>query len=80
MSLSAEAWFALHLWGRRSGHLADWQAGIAHTLSSYASTGWQKVPTIKQARHGIRIIEIAKENGFDPAVAADVARLQAQNA
>ena len=76
MNLPAETWFALHLWGRRSGHLADWQAGIAHTLSSYAGGGWQKVPTLKQARQGIRIIEIAKENGFDPAVAADVARLQ----
>jgi hypothetical protein len=79
MSLSPEAWFALHLWGRRSGHLADWQAGIAHTLSSYAGAGWQKVPTPKQARQAIRIIEIAKENGFDPAVAADVAKLQAYN-
>jgi hypothetical protein len=79
MNLPAETWFALHLWGRRSGHLADWQAGIAHTLSSYAGGGWQKDPTLKQARQGIRIIEIAKENGFDPAVAADVARLQAQN-
>lgn len=66
MRVSAEAWFALHLWGRRSGHLADWQAGIAHTLSSYAGNGWQKAPSIKQARHGVRILEIAREHDFDP--------------
>jgi hypothetical protein len=77
MNLSAEAWFALHLWGRRSGQLVEWQVGIAHTLSSYAGAGWRKAPTPKQARQAIRIIEIAKESGFDPLVPADIARLQA---
>lgn len=66
MKLSAEAWFRVHLWGRRSAELAEWQAGIAHTLSSYAGGGWQKVPTPKQAMHAIRILEIAREKGFDP--------------
>lgn len=66
MTLSAESWFGLHLWGRRSGHLADWQAGIAHTLSSYAGGGWQKVPTAKQALHAVGILEIARQHGVDP--------------
>lgn len=66
MKLSAEEWFGLHLWGRRSGHLADWQAGIAHTLSSYAGGGWQKVPTPRQALHAIRILEIARNHGLNP--------------
>jgi hypothetical protein len=66
MNLSAEAWFGLHLWGRRSGHLADWQAGIAHTLSSYAGGGWQKVPTARQALHAVRILELARKHGVDP--------------
>jgi hypothetical protein len=66
MKLSAEAWFALHLWGRRSGALAEWEAGVAHTLSSYAGGGWQKVPSAKQAIHGVRILELASEHGFDP--------------
>lgn len=65
MKLSAEAWFALHLWGRRSGALAEWEAGIAHTLSSYAGGGWQKVPSAKQAIHAVRILDIAREHGFD---------------
>lgn len=66
MQLSSEAWFALHLWGRRSGQLAEWQAGIAHTLSSYAAGGWQKVPSPKQGMHGVRILELARSCGFDP--------------
>ena len=64
--LSAEQWFALHLWGTRTGHLAKWQAGIAHTLSSYAGNGWEKAPSQKQAKHGMRILEVAAENGFEP--------------
>lgn len=65
MRLSAEQWFAIHLWGTRTGHLAKWQSGIAHTLSSYAGNGWERVPTAKQARHGVRILEIAGEQGFE---------------
>lgn len=65
MRLSAEQWFALHLWGTRTGHLAKWQNGIAHTLSSYAGNGWERAPTAKQARHGVRILEIAAEHGFE---------------
>lgn len=76
MRLPAETWFALHLWGRRTGELAEWQSGIAHTLSSYASGGWTKSPTPKQATHGVRILEIAREKGFDPFASADVTRMQ----
>ncbi|WP_157019472.1 AIPR family protein [Mesorhizobium xinjiangense] len=76
MRLPAETWFAMHLWGRRTGSLAEWQTGIAHTLSSYASGGWTKSPTHKQATHGVRILEIAREKGFDPFSPTDVARMQ----
>lgn len=79
MRLPAETWFALHLWGRRTRTLADWQAGIAHTLSSYASGGWTRAPTPKQATHGVRILEIAREKGFDPFLPADVARMQVED-
>lgn len=79
MRLPAETWFALHLWGRRTGTLAEWQAGIAHTLSSYASGGWTRSPTPKQATHGVRILEVAREKGFDPFLPADVARMQVED-
>lgn len=62
MTVSAEDWFAMHLWGTRTGKLAKWEAGIALTLSSYAGGGWQKTPTVKQARHGVKIIEKASSD------------------
>jgi hypothetical protein len=65
MRLSAEQWFAINLWGTRTGNLAGWQCGIAHTLSSYAGAGWQRVPTIKQAQQGVRILELATSRGFE---------------
>ncbi|WP_292600470.1 AIPR family protein [Mesorhizobium sp.] len=64
MALSAEHWFALHLWGRRTGNLAEWQVGIALTFSGYAGDGWRKTPSIKQARQGVRILEIAESTDF----------------
>jgi len=65
MKYSAEQWFAIHTWGKRSGSLAEWQAGIAHTLSGYAASGWQRVPSVKQARQAMRILEIAHAGGCD---------------
>ena len=79
MRLPAETWFALRLWGRRAGTLAEWQSGSAHTLSSYASGGWTRSPTQKQAAHGVRILEIAREEGFDPFSVDDVARMQTED-
>jgi hypothetical protein len=72
MKLSAEAWFGLHLWGRRSGHLDEWQVEIAHTLSNYAGGGWQKVPTPKQAFHAVQILEAAKMHGINPSELSSV--------
>ncbi|RWY68524.1 hypothetical protein EHI46_24185 [Rhizobium leguminosarum] len=65
MRLAAEEWFAIHLWGTRTGNLATWQCGIAHTLSSYAGGNWQKVPTTKQAQQGLKILELAASKGFE---------------
>lgn len=64
MALTAEQWFALHLWGRKSGSLVEWQIGIALTFSGYAGDGWRRAPSVKQARQGVRILEIAEEGGF----------------
>lgn len=76
MQLQSEAWHALHVWGRRSGTLPEWQCGVALTLSSYASGNWQKTPSPKQAKHGIAIIESARAAGYDPLLPADVERMR----
>lgn len=59
MQVPAEVWFRISDWGRRSGTLKAWQAGIAHTLSGYASDNWEKVPSVKQANQAIKILELA---------------------
>lgn len=57
MNVDAATWLKIHGWGKRTGILAEWQCGIAFTLSGYASGGWEKVPSAKQARQGVQILE-----------------------
>jgi hypothetical protein len=59
MQISAETWFRVQMWGASSGKLEVWQCGIANTLAGYAAGGWKKRPSEKQARQGIKILEIA---------------------
>jgi len=72
MSVPSETWFALHLWGRKNGKLADWQIGIALTLSGYAGDVWKRTPSVKQARQGVRILEIAETEGFSAETAPQI--------
>jgi len=60
MELTAEDWFRVQMWGSTTHKLEGWQIGIANTLSGYAGTGWKKRPSIKQARHGVKIMELYK--------------------
>jgi len=63
-NIDGPSWFKIHEWGKKSGALKDWEAGIAHTLSGYAAAGWERGPSPKQARQGARIISLARENGL----------------
>ena len=55
--------FRIHEWGKRTGMLKDWEAGIAHTRSAYAASGWDRGPSPKQAMHGARIFRMAERDG-----------------
>ncbi len=48
-------------WGTSSGKLKAWELGIATTLASYAAMDWAKVPSGKQAKHGVRLLAAAGE-------------------
>ncbi len=63
MQISPEEWVHLSGWGTRTGKLKDWQSGIAATLASYAAADWNRVPSIKQARHGVQILRIGDDEG-----------------
>jgi hypothetical protein len=64
MKIDAATWFKISEWGRKKKKLKDWQCGIAHTLSGYASQGWQRVPSPKQAKQAVQILKIAEEEGL----------------
>lgn len=66
MQISAEEWLHISGWGAKTGHLKDWQSGIAATLATYAAQGWLKVPSAKQARHAVSILEVADDEGGRP--------------
>jgi len=53
-------WIEIAGWGSQTGHLKDWQIGIATTLASYAAGGWSKVPSRKQALHAVGILRVVQ--------------------
>lgn len=63
MQISAEEWVLISGWGARTNNLQPWQCGIATTLASYAAGGWARVPSDKQAKHGVKILTQADREG-----------------
>lgn len=61
-SVTADTWFAASRWGKETSNLAGYQCGIAGTLGR--NVGWHRTPSIKQAKQGLKILEIAIEKGF----------------
>ena len=60
--LDGAQWLKIHAWGVRTGLLKRWQCGIAQTLSGYAANEWNREPSHKQAKHGVAILEIARQH------------------
>lgn len=56
--LDGPTWLRISGEGRRLGLLKEWEAGIAHTLSGYAASGWDRNPSPKQAGHAVRIMQL----------------------
>lgn len=56
-------WLAVYGWGRKTGVLKSWETGIARTLSAYAVQGWPTGISPKQAKHGVRILALARDSG-----------------
>ena len=61
MQAEPETWLHVVKWGTSSGKLKTWELGIATTLASYAAMEWAKVPSAKQAKHGVRMLAAAEE-------------------
>lgn len=63
MQLSGDQWLSVHRWATEK-ELHYSMSGIALTLSGYAANGWQKVPSAKQAKQAVKMIEMASEDGL----------------
>ena len=60
--IPAVKWFALSNWARETDNLAPWERGLAYSLGELASRN--KPPSVKQAKHGSRILAAAIALGF----------------
>ena len=61
MQAGPETWLHAVKWGTSSGKLKTWELGIATTLAGYAAMEWAKVPSAKQAKHGVRMLAAAED-------------------
>ncbi len=63
MEVTAPHWQEIAIWGKETKSLELWQIGIANTLAGYATMGWDKKPSEKQALHGVKIISQYETRG-----------------
>lgn len=61
-AVQATTWFELSSWGKETKNLAGYQCGIAYSLGKVCRGS--KLPSIKQAKQGIKILDIAYHKGF----------------
>ncbi len=61
MQLSDNQWLLVHRWATEK-RLHYSMPGIALTLSGYAANGWKQVPSAKQAKQAVKMIEQATED------------------
>ena len=61
MQVPTGHWVHLTRWGSKTEHLASWQIGIATTLATYAAMNWTKVPSAKQAKQAVAMLDLAKK-------------------
>lgn len=61
--IDGAVWAKVVAWGAESGRIAKFDQRVALTLAGYALQGWQKKPSIKQARIGARVLKTAAGAG-----------------
>jgi hypothetical protein len=67
-AVASQTWFDVAQWAKQTGSLQPWQRGLAYSLGQRAERS--VLPTIKQARQGLVLLEEATRLGFRPEQAA----------
>lgn len=60
--IEAQTWYDLSAWAKETGSLVAWERGLAFSLGKLATRGSK--PSVKQARHGQRILADSRSQGF----------------
>ena len=60
--VEAEVWFALSNWAKETGNLQGWQRSLAYSLGRVATAG--RMPSMKQAKQGLKMLEEGRRLGF----------------
>lgn len=60
--IEAQTWYDLAAWAKETGSLVAWERSLSFSLGKLASRS--NKPSIKQARHGQRILSDARSQGF----------------
>lgn len=63
-ALDGKTWTRIIAWGAENGRVTTFDQRVAHTIAGYALQGWQKRPSIKQARIGARVLRAAAGAGI----------------
>jgi hypothetical protein len=63
-TVDSVGWTKIIAWAAENGRLPKFDQRVALTLASYALQGWQKRPSIKQARIGARVLRAAADAGL----------------
>ena len=68
-NVAGDAWLALSSWAKQTGNLTGWERQFAYGLGVQVKRGKQL--SVKQANVAKRILEEARELGYDPTVATE---------
>ena len=64
MQVHKDTWRKISDWGQETNNLADFQYGIANTLALYSAGKWHQIPSVKQARQAVKILDLVKQEGL----------------
>ena len=60
MRYGPDEWLQIMAWGQEPGGLNDFQLKLAGTILGYAAGAWRQVPSPRQTKHTVEIIELWK--------------------
>lgn len=62
--IDGKGWARVIGWGAENGRVTPFDQRVALTIAGYALQGWQKRPSVKQARIGARVLRAAASSGI----------------